>query len=210
MAPQPAGEHLGGAVVQQIDSSVGLQVDEHCAVATPLPTQGQVIDAQHSRAARLLGIGQGMEEPQERIWADGHAGCTRQASTTLAASLQREGGQQLCGVAGASGVAGQHATEPFGEDLPRAGWRIAEPAPAVDTHADRVAAPREIQRAPLIPTVLSAAWLTTLRTRNACSRWLNNKDETPIPFDDDQDDAPAFCDCLKRRGHRCVHPRWPR
>jgi hypothetical protein len=70
-----------------MDGSVGLEVDEQFAVPTLLATQGQIIDAQHSRAARLLGIGQCMEEPQERIWADGHAGRARQASAALAASL---------------------------------------------------------------------------------------------------------------------------
>jgi hypothetical protein len=50
---------------------------------------------------------------------------------------------------------------------------------------DRVAAPREIQRTPLVPTMLPAARLTTLRTRDQCSRRFNNEDEPPIPFDDD-------------------------
>jgi hypothetical protein len=123
-------------------------------------------------------------------------------STTLTAGLQCERRQQFGRAVGATGIASQCAIETLGKDLARASWYVAEPASAVDPQMDRLLAPRQIERVPLIPAVLTSAELTALRTRNARTRWFDNKDPTPVVLDDDQNDAPAFQHCPQRLGHR--------
>jgi hypothetical protein len=51
--------------------------------------QRYVVDTQHSRTPLLAVIGKAMQQLKQRIGADGHASFARQASATLAASLQR-------------------------------------------------------------------------------------------------------------------------
>ena len=59
-------------------------------------------------------------------------------------------------------------------------------------HADDLAAPRQIERMPLIPAVLPPTQLAALRTRHSSSSGLDDKDQTAIALNDDQDDAPAL------------------
>src|SRR5207248_5613528 len=91
-----------------------------------------------------------MPDPQERIRADRHSNLPREASATFAASLQGKAREQLCGAVRRTSVASQSTIEALGEDLARAGRRIAEPATAVHAHPHGLAAPREIERVPIV------------------------------------------------------------
>jgi hypothetical protein len=88
-------------------------------------------------------------------------------------------------------------TSRLGEDLARAGRRVAEPAPAVHAHPHGLAAPREIERVPIEPTVLPPAQFTAPRTRHGQPGGFDNQDQTAVTFDNDQNDAPAFGLCPK-------------
>jgi hypothetical protein len=68
---------------------------------------------------------------------------------------------------------------------------------------NRLAAPRQIERATLVTAVLPSAELTALRARNQRACWFDNQDQTPVALDDDQDDAPAFQYFPQQLGHRC-------
>ena len=57
---QPVGEHVGGAIVEQIDGSVGLEINEQRSVAAWLAPQSNVIDAQHARTTLVTVIGDRM------------------------------------------------------------------------------------------------------------------------------------------------------
>jgi hypothetical protein len=139
---QPVGEHVGGAIVEQIDRSVRLEIDEQRAVAALLPAQGHVVHTQYPRTTLVVGIGERMQDPQERVRANGHASLSCPSSATLAARLQRERRQQIGGAVGPTRIASQCAIEALGKDLARASRHVAEPATAVDAQMDHLATPR--------------------------------------------------------------------
>ena len=91
VATEPVGKHVGGAIVEQIDRSVRLKIEEQRAIAALLSTQRHVVNAQHARAARTIAIRERMQDPQERIRADRLTDLAREASATLSASLQSKG-----------------------------------------------------------------------------------------------------------------------
>ena len=57
---QPVGEHIGGAIVQQIDGSVILEVDQQRSVPALLASQSNIVDAQHARTTLEIDIGERM------------------------------------------------------------------------------------------------------------------------------------------------------
>jgi hypothetical protein len=128
VATQPVGEHVGSAIVEEIDRSMRFQIEEQRAVAALLSVKGHIIDAQDPRAARVLSVGQDVQEPQKRVRAYRCASLARQPSTTLAANLKCERRHHVGGAVGATSVVPQDAIETFGEDFARAGRRITEPA----------------------------------------------------------------------------------
>ena len=75
-----------------------------------LPTQGYIVDSQHSWATRIVGIRLGLQQPQECLWLIGTP-ALRQASATFPASLECERDQQLCRAVGPASVPGQLATD---------------------------------------------------------------------------------------------------
>src|SRR5258708_25061131 len=87
---QPIGEDLGGAIVEQIDRPVRLEINEQGSVAALFPAQGHVLNTQYPRATMVVGIHERMQNPQERVRAAGQASHPGQTSATLAAGLQRE------------------------------------------------------------------------------------------------------------------------
>src|SRR5438270_6845543 len=127
VAAEPVGEHLGSAIVEQIDRSVRLKIHQQRAVAALLTAQGNIVNTQHARATLKMVILERMQDPQERIRADGHTDLPREASATFAASLQGKGRQQFGGAVRPTSVASQGTVEALGEDLPWAGWAITEP-----------------------------------------------------------------------------------
>jgi hypothetical protein len=102
---QPVGEDVGGAIVEQIDRTVRLEIDQQRAITALLPAQGNVVNTQYPRTTLLVAIRERMKEPQERVWTDWHASLARQPSATLAAGLQREGRQQIGGALGSARIA---------------------------------------------------------------------------------------------------------
>jgi hypothetical protein len=55
-----------------------------------------------------------------------------------------------------------------------------------------VATPGQIERAPLIATVLPSAQLAALGARNGLARGFGNQHQTSITLDRDQDNAPVL------------------
>jgi hypothetical protein len=84
---RPVGKHVRGAIIDQIDGPVRLEIDQQRAIAAWLPTYGHLIDAQDAGAAAIIRIRERMQNPQERIRADRHADLAREASATFAAGL---------------------------------------------------------------------------------------------------------------------------
>ena len=157
----------------------------------------------------IVGVGQSVQEPQERVRADWYTGFARQPSATFAAGLECECGQQFGRAVGTASVAGQHAIEALGEDLAWTAGHVTEPPAAVDSQTHGVTAPGQIERAPVVATVLPPTQFATLRARNSLTRRFDNQDQTAVALDDDQDDAPLVRLSAKRHGHRHL-PRWPR
>src|SRR5438309_1257873 len=89
----------------------------------------------------IVGVGQNVQEPQERVRADWYTGFARQPSATFAAGLECECGQQFGRAVGTASVAGQHAIEALGEDLAWTARHITEPPAAVDSQTHGVTAP---------------------------------------------------------------------
>jgi hypothetical protein len=87
MLTKPAGEILGGAIVEQIDRPMRLQVEQQGAIAALLPTQRHIVDAQHAEPTLMVVIGQCVQDAKQRVRADRHASGARQASATFAAGL---------------------------------------------------------------------------------------------------------------------------
>src|SRR5215210_2594271 len=127
VAAEPVGEHVGSAIVEQIDRSVRLKIHQQRAVAALLAAQGNIVNTQHARAALKMVILKRMQDPQERIRADGHTDLPRKASATFTASLQGKGREQLSGAVRPTSVASQGTIEALSEDLARAGRCVAEP-----------------------------------------------------------------------------------
>src|SRR5229473_2061239 len=44
---QPVGEYVGSAIVEHIDRSVCLEVDQQCSVPALLPAQGRIVNTQN-------------------------------------------------------------------------------------------------------------------------------------------------------------------
>ena len=109
------GEHVGGAIVEQIDRSVRLKIHRQRAVAALLTTQGNIVNTQHARATLETVILERMQDPQERIRADRHSDLPREASATFAASLQGKAREQLSGAVRPTSVPSQSTIEALGE-----------------------------------------------------------------------------------------------
>src|SRR6266851_4964922 len=201
MTPQPIGENFGSALIDQVDGAMRFQVDQDRAVASFTSTQRKVIDTQHAWGGHCLVL-DGAQQPQQRIGTDWYASGTCQPRSTFTSGLQCERRQQIGGGVGPPRIARQCTVEALREDLPRARWRVAEPAAAVYPHSYGLPAPGEIERVALVATVLPPTQLTALRTRHRHPRRFDDQNHTAVTFDDDQDDAPAFRLCPKRRGHR--------
>src|SRR5258707_13831595 len=103
----------------------------------------------------MISVRYGMQDPQERVRADGYTDFARQTRPTFATGLQSKRREQVSYAIGASRVASQGAIEAFGEDLSRAGRHVAEPTTATNAHAHGLAAPGEIERGTLVATVLA-------------------------------------------------------
>src|SRR5437763_17033015 len=86
---QPIGEDLGGAVIEQVNGPMRFQIQQQRPVPALLFPQRNIIDAQHSRTTLFTVVGEDVQQVKQRIGADGYADLVRQASATLAASLQR-------------------------------------------------------------------------------------------------------------------------
>src|SRR5438105_2842045 len=95
VAAQPVGQNVGRAIIEQINGSVRLEVKEQRAVAPLLSTECNIVNTEHARATLKMVILERMQDPQERIRADGHTDLPREASATFAASLQGKGRQQF-------------------------------------------------------------------------------------------------------------------
>jgi hypothetical protein len=121
--------------------------------------------------------------------------------------LQREALEQLGGCIGATGERRQRAIKAFGEDLPRAGWHIAEPASRVHQQADHPTAPWQIEWSSLIAAMPPSTQHTTPRTLNGRARRLRDENQAAILLDDDQHDLPTICSGAKCIGHGDGHPR---
>src|SRR5262249_19202912 len=156
MLAEPIGEHFCGPFVQQVDRSMCFEVDQECAVSgnTAASAQRYVIDTQHARRSDRR-VDHRVQQPQQRIGADRHAGLTRQTSSAFAACLQRECHQQLSCAVGAPGIAGQYTIEALGEDFAWTIWHIAEPPSGVDSQTYGVAAPGQVEWASKITAVLA-------------------------------------------------------
>jgi hypothetical protein len=141
---EPVCKHLGGAIVEQVNRPMRLEIDKQCAIAALFSTQGNVINAKHSRTMLRFAVSECMEQAKQRIWTDRHARFARQTSATFATSLQCERRQQLSRVVCAPGIAGQYTIEALGEDLSCALRHIAEPPSAVDSQTYGVTAPGQI------------------------------------------------------------------
>jgi hypothetical protein len=83
VAAEPVGKHVGSAIVEQIDRSVGLKIHKQRAVAALLTAQGNIVNTQHARATIEIVILVRMQDPQERIRADRHSDLPREASAHL-------------------------------------------------------------------------------------------------------------------------------
>jgi hypothetical protein len=140
-----------------------------------LAAQNHVVDTQHPRATLTTVILERMQDPQECIRAD--------APPSPPACRAKVVSSSVVPVRPTS-VVGQLTIEAFSEDLARAGRRIAEPAKAVHAHPHGLAAPGEIERVPIVASVLPTAEFTAPRTRDGHPRGF-----------DDQNDAPAFGLC---------------
>jgi len=62
VAPQPIGEDLGGAIVEQVNGLVRFQIEQQGAVPPLLLSQREVIDAQNARSALLIVVLQAMQD----------------------------------------------------------------------------------------------------------------------------------------------------
>jgi hypothetical protein len=111
--PQPRGQPLGGALVEQVDGPVGLQVDEQRRVAVA-PAQREVVDAQHAGRGTRRDVGLA-EQPQQRIGAGRQARRRRQPGPGLATSAQGEAGEGGGDLGRAPRVPRQAAPERLGE-----------------------------------------------------------------------------------------------
>jgi hypothetical protein len=132
-----------------------------------------------------------MQQVKQRIGADGYADFARQASATLATSLQRERRQQVGRVVRPPGVMSQHSIETLGKDLTRAIWHIAEPSSAVDAQSHGVATPWQIEWAPNVIAVLALTQFAALRTRDSLACRFCNQHQAAIKLNDDQDNLPV-------------------
>ncbi len=148
------GEHLGCAIVKHVDGPVRFEIDQDGAVPTLLSTQREIVDAQYPRDVHLA-IDHRVQQPQERVGADGYASCARQPCPALAASLQCKGLQQIVGNDSAACIAGQCIVETFGKDLSQAVDFVAEPTSSAYLQAHDRTTPGQIERSSLIAAVLA-------------------------------------------------------
>ncbi len=60
---EPICKYLGGAILEQINRQVRLKIEQQRAILPLLPAQGNVIDTQHPRPTRVVGVCQVVQEP---------------------------------------------------------------------------------------------------------------------------------------------------
>jgi hypothetical protein len=177
------------------------QVDQQRAVPSFTSAQCKVIDTQHAWGGHCLVL-DGTQQSQQRIGTDWNTCRTCQPRSTFASGLERKLPQQIVGNDSAARISSECTIEAFGEDLPWTRWHITEPPPRLHVHPNDGAAPGQVQRTTLIPTVLPMTQSPAGWARHECARRLGVKDKTAVAFDDDEDDAPPFRLAPKRRVHR--------
>ena len=67
---QPIGEDLGGTLVEQVNGPVSFQIEQQRAIATLLPPQCDVINAENPRATAVGIVGNGMQQVEQCVGAD--------------------------------------------------------------------------------------------------------------------------------------------
>src|SRR5216683_1622453 len=201
MTPQPIGEDFGSPLIDQVDRAVRLEVYQERAVPSLTSPQGNIIDTQYTWGGHHLVL-DGAQQPQQRIGTDRYASRTGEPRSTFASGLQRKRPEQIVGNDSAARISSECTVEAFGEDLPWTRWLIAEPPTCVYVHPNDGAAPGEVERTTLIPTVRPMTQRPAGWARHSCARRLGVKDKTAVAFDDDQDDAPPFRLCPTCRVHR--------
>lgn len=86
MIAQPGGQVLALTAVEEMKRTVGGHVDQDRAVMAAL-AEGEVVHAQHFNVAGL-GLGQGPDQPQQRVPAHGAADRGRRAGSCPAGKGQ--------------------------------------------------------------------------------------------------------------------------
>jgi hypothetical protein len=146
MRPQPGGKTAAGAIREEIDGVVTLQVDQDRAVREALVDR-PVVDAKHGWH-RPRDFGRLAEEPQQRVGTDGHPALGRHPRARLAPERDGEVEERRPLTIGAVGDRRGDPRQALGEDFPGAGGVDAKEPACPDSEADGHARPRQVgQRA---------------------------------------------------------------
>jgi len=200
---EPGGQGVGGAIREDVDDAVPLQVGQDGAVVVPV-SEREIVDAEHS-LGRERRLGQRPHPPQQRRPADPDAGAPCEPHPRAAAEGQPEILQASLQRAAVAGVPRGEPRGLLGEGPARtAGIPAAEaPHPQVDRHpplADRPVGERarvaamDVARAP-----------TAIGTPSGGSPWAGLDDQR-IGQDCGADDP--YADEVREQ-QRCPHGPLP-
>ena len=135
MRTQPADDGGRFPIGQDLDRTMGLQVDQQRAVAVPF-FPGEIVESQHLRGL-ALGNSRAADEPQERLAAGGHREALRQLRTCFASDSKRDLGEGLGLSQGPPGVGARQPRKAFRKGGSRTAPGAAHEAAHIQAHAYR-------------------------------------------------------------------------
>jgi hypothetical protein len=67
---EPVCKYIGGAIVEQINRPVRLEIEEQRAIAALFASQSDVVDTQHAWTTLNIGVDERMQNPQKCVRTD--------------------------------------------------------------------------------------------------------------------------------------------
>ncbi|WYB34013.1 hypothetical protein WJ438_01135 [Streptomyces sp. GD-15H] len=165
---EPGGQVLALTAVEEMQRTVGGHVDQDRAVVAS-PAEGEVVHAQHFHGADI-GLGQGPDQPQQRVPAPTDADRGRQAGSGPAGQGQADLRQHPAQQRGMAAVRGGQSHDLLGERHRRAGEILTAEAAYAQLDHDAEPAHGDVTQPAYVPAVHPGRALAAPADRGRRSR----------------------------------------
>src|SRR5271157_35301 len=173
VCPQPADNGIGFSIRQDLDWTMGSQIDQQCAVAVAF-FPGEIVESQHLRGL-VRGNIRAADEPQERLAAGGHREALRQLRARFASDGKRDLPEGVSLSQRPPGVGARQLWEAFRKGGTWAAPGATHEAAYLQAHAHRSSLARQISERARVAASDVGRWLHTLRAY--CARLVRFHDQ---------------------------------